>query len=322
MAYLIGVDEAGYGPNLGPLVIGGTLWRIEQPSGDLAALDLYQRLHKVIANKPGPQHLAIADSKVIYAKRKDWSLLEEAVLATYDPTTSVLPIWQGPCEVDLTDEAVGAHAPWYQGWDTPFPVHTSDEIVARRREALNAAYQDEGVKLTEVQCMFLTAKRFNARLAKCDNKSTLLSQATMGLVCRLLQGIPPGESHSVRIVCDKHGGRDYYLGLLQHFFPDAWWQPLEESKAVSRYTTEVGTHQVTIEFRSKGEGFLPTALASIYAKFHREVAMLAFNRYWAKHVPGIGETAGYPVDARRFADETEAARQKLGIPPEMFWRLK
>ncbi|RCS56195.1 hypothetical protein DTL42_00270 [Bremerella cremea] len=322
MAYLIGVDEAGYGPNLGPLVIGGTLWQIEQPGDDLAAVDLYQRLQAAVASKPSRQHLAIADSKVIYAKRKDVSLLEEAVLATCVPTANVLPIWHGPCEVDLPDEVLGEHAPWYQGWDTPFPLHADCELIASRRAAFLEACQSAGVTLADVRSQFLTAKRFNARLATCDNKSTLLSQATMGLVICLLQSIPAKDASAVRIVCDKHGGRDYYLGLLQHFFPAAWWQPLEESKAVSRYTTELDERQVTIEFRSKGEGFLPTALASIYAKFHREVAMLAFNRYWATQVPGIAETAGYPVDAKRFAQQTIAARKQLGISDEMFWRQK
>ena len=28
MTYLIGTDEAGYGPNLGPLVISATVWQV------------------------------------------------------------------------------------------------------------------------------------------------------------------------------------------------------------------------------------------------------------------------------------------------------
>ena len=35
MAYLIGTDEAGYGPNLGPLVISATLWEVPEEAKDL-----------------------------------------------------------------------------------------------------------------------------------------------------------------------------------------------------------------------------------------------------------------------------------------------
>ena len=42
MAWMIGIDEAGYGPNLGPLVVAATTWKIDtrrdsadQPSRDL-----------------------------------------------------------------------------------------------------------------------------------------------------------------------------------------------------------------------------------------------------------------------------------------------
>ena len=45
MAYLIGTDEAGYGPNLGPLVISATLW--EAPDG-VGGEDLFDRLGHVI----------------------------------------------------------------------------------------------------------------------------------------------------------------------------------------------------------------------------------------------------------------------------------
>ena len=31
VALLLGTDEAGYGPNLGPLVVAGTAWRIDAP---------------------------------------------------------------------------------------------------------------------------------------------------------------------------------------------------------------------------------------------------------------------------------------------------
>ena len=34
MTLLIGTDEAGYGPNLGPLVVAATAWRVDTPAED------------------------------------------------------------------------------------------------------------------------------------------------------------------------------------------------------------------------------------------------------------------------------------------------
>jgi hypothetical protein len=50
--------------------------------------------------------------------------------------------------------------------------------------------------------------------------------------------------------------------------------------------------------------------------------MRQFNAFWAKHVPGIKPTAGYPADAKRFYREIEPAMKKLGIAKEAVWRIK
>ena len=42
MAYLIGTDEAGYGPNLGPLVISATVWEVPD---DVGGENLFDRLY-------------------------------------------------------------------------------------------------------------------------------------------------------------------------------------------------------------------------------------------------------------------------------------
>ena len=44
MPYLVGTDEAGYGPNLGPLVVSATVWRVDT----LHDTDLYSRLRKSV----------------------------------------------------------------------------------------------------------------------------------------------------------------------------------------------------------------------------------------------------------------------------------
>lgn len=45
---------------------------------------------------------------------------------------------------------------------------------------------------------------------------------------------------------------------------------------------------------------LPVALASMIAKYVRELAMHRFNRYWSKRMPELKPTAGYTLDARRW----------------------
>src|SRR4051794_9189715 len=72
MGYVIGTDEAGYGPNLGPLVISATVW--ELPDGQGAA-DLDRLVAECIARELPPARrgaardlamLVIADSKLLY----------------------------------------------------------------------------------------------------------------------------------------------------------------------------------------------------------------------------------------------------------------
>ena len=64
MPYLVGVDEAGYGPNLGPLIISATAWWTDK---EPAECDLYSQLRAAVVSKAiravDDPRIAIADSK-------------------------------------------------------------------------------------------------------------------------------------------------------------------------------------------------------------------------------------------------------------------
>jgi hypothetical protein len=93
MAVLIGVDEAGYGPNYGPLCVAATAWRVAEEgsgvrgqgtgSGMAAPPDLYKLLRKAVARTPDKagRKLSIADSKALYTAGGGVELLERGVLA-------------------------------------------------------------------------------------------------------------------------------------------------------------------------------------------------------------------------------------------------
>jgi hypothetical protein len=119
------------------------------------------------------------------------------------------------------------------------------------------------------------------------------------------------------------GGRNFYAGMLQEAFPNGWIVPERESAVESRYRIEMLDRPVTVVFRPRADGdSVAVALASMLCKYLREVCMRQFNRFWAKHVPGIVPTAGYPVDAKRFFDQIKPAMAKLGLTDDQVWRKK
>jgi hypothetical protein len=126
----------------------------------------------------------------------------------------------------------------------------------------------------------------------------------------------------VVVHCDKHGGRNAYAGILQHFFPDDFIEVHCEGRAKSVYKFGPQKRRVEFRFVAKGDNFLPAALASMACKYLRELAMHAFNHFWARHVPGVKPTAGYPDDAKRFKAEIAVAQAKLGIEDELLWRKR
>ena len=76
----------------------------------------------------------------------------------------------------------------------------------------------------------------------------------------------------------------------------------------------------SIEFTVGGEARLPVAVASMTAKYVRELAMLAFNAFWEARQPGLVATAGYPVDATRWRRAAAAAVDRSGVPWDAIWR--
>ena len=136
--------------------------------------------------------------------------------------------------------------------------------------------------------------------------------------------LPPAPSPQsptpIFAVCDKHGGRNYYTALLQHHFSEHWIEPVFESHAESRYEWGPPEARVRVTFRMNGERFLPTALASMTAKYLRELAMRAFNEFWCARVPDLRPTAGYPMDSHRFRKAIAAAQRELGIDDHVLWR--
>jgi ribonuclease HII len=318
MTFVLGTDEAGYGPNLGPLCIAACAWETAQ---GLAALNFYDCLAAIVsADGSDSSKLAIADSKTLYRPGGNLALLERGVLAALAAINRLPKRWRDIWPL-LDAEAlpqIDALA-WHAAYDEPLPRDVLAEELAQVVDPFCDGCYSAGVRLVELQASALFPATFNTAVKRCGNKAEVLSLTTLELARRVLDRLPAGDAV---VLCDKHGGRSRYAALLQHVFPEELVRVRHESAALGVYEVRYAGRAIEFRFQPKGERHLPTALASMTAKYLRELAMRPFNDFWQRHVDGLRPTAGYPTDAGRFFADISAARRKLKIAKHAVWRSR
>lgn len=304
MTLVIGTDEAGYGPNLGPLVVAATAWQVD------AAADEAERALNAAVVAAGGDRLW-GDSKRIYRGGDGLAALERGALTGIALATGRVPrSWH-----ELT-QAVGCHdvepSPEQESLlGLTLPVEPPAGECQHGHLAGGLA--DRGLRLMAVRVRVVPPGAFNRLLDAGLNKSDLLSQVTLDLAAALV-----GDAGPTVVWCDRHGGRKRYAPLVARHFSTPLVHSVEETAARSAYA--IPASNLTIEFSVGGEARTPVALASMTAKYVRELAMLAFNEHWGRLLPGLAPTAGYPVDAGRWRREAEAAVKRAGVAWDEIWR--
>lgn len=233
----------------------------------------------------------------------------------------------------------------------PFDPNTGSwESLRDCAQQVRNMFRLHELQLFRIVCKRVQPEEFNFMLSY-GLKSDLLARVTLGLVRNMLNTIDWAEEHEskdiqhvakaaprratdsfqqdesrafepVIVLCDKLGGRNNYRRELEEHFPDFIIEVVEESRALSRYWLFHEERQMEIRFQMKGEANIPTALASIFDKYLRELSMCAFNDWWSVRVPGLVPTAGYPVDAKRFMSDIEEVLSREKIPESVLWREK
>lgn len=298
--WVVGIDEAGYGPNLGPLVQAAVA--LELPDDDPAGWHSLKPIARKARGKDDGR-IVIDDSKKVYT-RGGLETLERSLLQTRILQPLSLQSFLGKTLLSGCLEDISAEH-WYDGEES-LPLHEHDAESPRFPGC-------------SVSCNLVGTKLFNQVVEGSGSKGTVLACGLTALLTAMRNG---GEG-PMHISCDKQGGRNFYAAMLQAAFPDGWVAVELESAAESRYRIERIERPITITFRPRADGdSIAVALASMLCKYLREVCMRQFNRFWAKHVPGIEPTAGYPVDARRFYEKLRPAMASLGLNELEVWRSR
>lgn len=318
MIALGGVDEAGFGPLLGPLCIGYAMLAL--PAGATGPRAL---LRPACASDGDglAGRLVVCDSKLLHRGPHRLKRLERTALAFLTaarggrmPETTREALAIGTTKA----ESLAAH-PWYADLDVRLPLRADRDDVQRSAEALMRTAERAGFRILELGTRVLPELELNELFSRTNNKSLTLFES----ILPVLERIRAFATLDPVVVCDRHGGRASYAPLLARAFPSSWVAVARQTRRESLYRVKLPDGRLRVVFTEGGESrSFACALASCLAKYARELSMERWNQYFSRIAPGVRATAGYTLDARRYLREAKRALASSGIDPASYVRAR
>lgn len=307
---------------LGPLCIGFALMRV--PAG---MADIWAALSPTVSKSPKDRskRIVVCDSKQLHSPSRGVLPLEESLLpcamaAKSFPESgcSLADFFAG--FASLPTGALSPH-PWYREPELSLPAVAQADRLSLRLGLLRQALAKSGVELLSVGCLPVVESEFNRLYHEHQNKSDLNLSAFCSVIRRFWAKHP-----RLIAVLDRLGGRQFYRdALMRHLSPKSVtvnFESIDSSHYVASGEAS-GAIEPRLEIRIEVGADLmhfPVALASMAAKYTREVSMEAFNRWFGAHQPDLKPTKGYVTDARRWLVDSQSLRKRLRIPEDLLIR--
>ncbi len=303
---------------LGPLCVAGSVFVLPDHDPADGAPKLWSMLRSYVcrSKRHAARRICIDDSKLLKGQSGGSTHpllhLERGVLAFLP---GGLDLVRDAAQDDTLLKLLGVepiHEAWYAS-NTNLPVGQHPAELRIHASRLQRGLERANIRCEMIRCRAIDAGPFNDRIERIGNKAAVNMHAIVQIIEEIWQRFP--NDHP-RIIVDRQSGRTRYTEALRIGWPDAEVEIIAESDDLSRYHLRSGDgrREITVSFvKGAEQRHLPVALASMTAKYVRELLMLRLNRFFTQHLPELKPTAGYVQDGRRFVREIAPVMKTLRI---------
>jgi ribonuclease HII len=300
--FLVGADENGLGPVLGPLVATAVVLEVESYSASK---------YRAVGKK-----LGIDDSKANSGFGK-MAHAEGITLAALERLHG-----QRPEHIDQLLTFVtwrhGAETPppcpresWPQCWSTSVELPAFGGTIDDGHRVLDRL-EKAAIRICDIRSAVVCASLINSEVKRLGSRLRL----DLSLFERLLLETRAVLPSDVEAFCGKVGGIDYYPNYFRHLIG---YTVEAQTRASSTYRI-AGLGRVTFEIDADAT-HLPVSFASMVGKYVRELQMERQNRYYLRYDSSLKKVSGYrDKHTRKFIASTRELRQKLAIRDQCFER--